>query len=98
MKNFVLTVFFSVSLFFYEGVSAEENSNVKMNNDTSPIEKNENNHIFNIPMAKLLEGGFEIKAMQYLDKSMVFTLQKWKTAFVCETKFSGETIVCVELR
>ena len=98
MKSFLLTTLFSVGLIFYVGVRAGENDELNMNSGTQPTEKNKSEHILKIPIAQLLDGGFEVKAMQYLDKSMVFTLQKWREAFVCETKFSGETIVCVKLR
>lgn len=45
----------------------------------------------------LLEGSYEIKAMQYLPRSMVFTFQNESRAFVCETNLDGQSKLCVEL-
>lgn len=51
-----------------------------------------------INMQSLLNNGFTIVAMQYLSQSMVFTLQRHQTAYVCDTTLNGETKICIRLK
>ncbi len=46
----------------------------------------------------LLNSGFTIVAMQYLNQSMVFTLQRHTIAYVCDTTLNGETKICIRLK
>ncbi len=46
----------------------------------------------------LLNSGFTIVAMQYLNQSMVFTLQRHTVAYVCDTTLNGETKICIRLK
>ncbi len=51
-----------------------------------------------INVQSLLNSGFTIVAMQYLNQSMVFTLQRHTIAYVCDTTLNGETKICIRLK
>lgn len=51
-----------------------------------------------LTIQSLLSRGFEIMAMQYLNQSMVFTLQRHSVAYVCDTTLNGETKICIRLQ
>jgi len=51
-----------------------------------------------LTMQSLLRSGFQIMAMQYLNQSMVFTLQRHSVAYVCDTTLNGETKICIRLQ
>ncbi len=51
-----------------------------------------------INLQSLLNSGFTIVAMQYLNQSMVFTLQRHTVAYVCDTTLNGETKICIRLK
>ena len=51
-----------------------------------------------VNVQSLLNNGFTIVAMQYLNQSMVFTLQRHTVAYVCDTTLNGETKICIRLK
>lgn len=51
-----------------------------------------------VNIQSLLNSGFTIVAMQYLNQSMVFTLQRHTVAYVCDTTLNGETKICIRLK
>ena len=51
-----------------------------------------------INVQSLLNNGFTIVAMQYLQQSMVVTLQRHNAAYVCDTTLNGETKICIRLK
>ncbi len=51
-----------------------------------------------VQTSTLLNSGFEIVATNYLSQSIVVTLQRGNRAFLCELKFDGTTVQCVEVK
>lgn len=51
-----------------------------------------------IQASTLLNSGFQIVATNYLSQSIVVTLQRGNRAFLCELRFDGTTIQCVEVK
>ena len=51
-----------------------------------------------VSVQSLLNNGFTIVAMQYLQQSMVFTLQRHAVAYVCDTTLNGDTKICIHLK
>lgn len=51
-----------------------------------------------VRLETLLSDGYDIKAMDYLQTGMLFTMQRGPTAFVCETTLNGESKVCLPLK